>query len=43
MPYTRDRKQQTRKRIVESAASPVQQEGFADVTIGEIMTAAGLR
>jgi len=42
MPYPQDHKQQTRNRIVRSAASLFNRRGFAEVTIGEIMTAAGL-
>jgi AcrR family transcriptional regulator len=42
MPYTAEHKQQTRKRIVQSARRLFNRNGFADVTIGEIMGAAGL-
>jgi TetR/AcrR family transcriptional repressor of nem operon len=42
MPYAPDHKQQTRKRIVGSAARLFNRRGFAGVTIDEIMTAAGL-
>jgi len=42
MPYTPDQKQQTRKRIVRSATRLFNRRGFTEVTIGEIMTVAGL-
>src|SRR5262249_50148382 len=42
MPYAPDHKQQTRKRIVRSAAHLFNRRGFAEVTIGEVMTVAGL-
>lgn len=42
MPYTPEHKQQTRERIVGAAARLFNRRGFAEVTIGEIMTAAGL-
>jgi TetR/AcrR family transcriptional regulator, transcriptional repressor for nem operon len=42
MPYKPDHKQQTRARIVKTAVRLFNRKGFADVTIGEIMTAAGL-
>jgi len=42
MPYAPDHKQQTRKRIVRSAARLFNRRGFTEVTIGEIMTVAGL-
>jgi TetR/AcrR family transcriptional regulator, transcriptional repressor for nem operon len=42
MPYTPQRKQQTRERIVRSARRLFNRRGFAEVTIDEIMTAAGL-
>ena len=42
MPYTAEHKQETRKRIVQSARRLFNRNGFADVTIGEIMGAAGL-
>jgi TetR/AcrR family transcriptional regulator, transcriptional repressor for nem operon len=42
MPYTAEHKQQTRKRIVQSARRLFNRNGFSDVTIGEIMGAAGL-
>lgn len=42
MPYTPEHKQQTRERIVEAAARLFNRRGFAEVAIGEIMSAAGL-
>jgi TetR/AcrR family transcriptional repressor of nem operon len=42
MPYAPEHKQQTRERIVGAAARLFNRGGFAEVTIGEIMTAAGL-
>ncbi len=42
MPYTPEHKQQTRERIVGAAARLFNRKGFAEVSIGEIMTAAGL-
>jgi AcrR family transcriptional regulator len=42
MPYTPEHKRATRQRIVASAARLFNRKGFAEVTIGEIMTAAGL-
>jgi TetR/AcrR family transcriptional repressor of nem operon len=42
MPYTPEQKQRTRERIVEAAARLFNRKGFAEVSIGEIMTAAGL-
>jgi len=42
MPRAPEHKQQTRKRIIGSAARLFNRKGFAEVTIGEIMTAAGL-
>lgn len=42
MPYTPEHKQQTRERIVRAAARLFNRRGFAEVSIGEIMTAAGL-
>ena len=41
MPYTPDHKRRTRQRIVGAAARLFNRKGF-EVTIGEIMTAAGL-
>jgi TetR/AcrR family transcriptional repressor of nem operon len=42
MPYAPEHKQKTRERIVEAAARLFNRKGFAEVTIGEFMTAAGL-
>jgi AcrR family transcriptional regulator len=42
MPYSLEHKQETRKRIVQSARRLFNRNGFAAVTIGEIMGAAGL-
>ena len=42
MPYAPDHKQETRRKIVSAAARLFNRRGFAEVTIGEIMTAAGL-
>jgi AcrR family transcriptional regulator len=42
MPYTPQRKQETRERILRSARRLFNRKGFAEVTIDEIMTAAGL-
>ena len=42
MPYSPDHKQETRTRIVRSAARLFNTRGFAEVTIGEIITVAGL-
>jgi hypothetical protein len=41
MPYMPEHKQQTRERIVEAAGRLFNRRGFAEVTIGEIMSAAG--
>ena len=42
MPYAPEHKQATRQRIVSSAARLFNRRGFAEVTIDEIMSAAGL-
>ena len=42
MPYTAEHKQQTRTRIIKSARRLFNENGFADVTIGAIMSDAGL-
>lgn len=42
MPYSPEHKQTTRQRILVSAARLFNRNGFSEVTIGEIMTAAGL-
>ena len=42
MPYTAKHKQGTRRRILESARRLFNSKGFAEVSIGEIMTNAGL-
>ena len=42
MPYSTEHKQETRQRILRSAARLFSRKGFAEVTIGEIMTGAGL-
>lgn len=42
MPYTAEHKQETRKRIVVSARRLFNRNGFADVTIADIMSEAGL-
>ena len=42
MPYTAEHKQETRTRIIKSARRLFNRNGFADVTIGEIMSEAGL-
>jgi AcrR family transcriptional regulator len=42
MPYTEQHKQETRARIVASARRLFNRNGFAEVTIAEIMGAAGL-
>src|SRR5436190_8446402 len=42
MPYTEMHKQETRKRIIQSARRLFNRNGFADVSIDEIMGAAGL-
>ncbi len=42
MPYTPEHKRRTRQRIVGAAARLFNRRGFAEVTIGEIMAAAGL-
>jgi TetR/AcrR family transcriptional repressor of nem operon len=42
MPYTEEHKQETRKRIIQSARRLFNRNGFADVSIDEIMGAAGL-
>jgi len=42
MPYSAEHKQQTRTRIIKSARRLFNRNGFADVTIGEIMSDAGL-
>ena len=42
MPYTAEHKQETRTRIIKSARRLFNRNGFADVTIGEIMSDAGL-
>jgi TetR/AcrR family transcriptional repressor of nem operon len=42
MPYTAEHKQETRTRIIQSARRLFNRNGFADVTIDEIMDDAGL-
>jgi AcrR family transcriptional regulator len=42
MPYTPQHKQETRARILRSARRLFNRKGFAEVTIDEVMTAAGL-
>jgi AcrR family transcriptional regulator len=42
MPYSQEHKQDTRKRIVQSARRLFNRNGFAEVTIGDIMAGAGL-
>jgi AcrR family transcriptional regulator len=42
MPYSPEHKEDTRQRILKNAARLFNRKGFAEVTIGEIMTAAGL-
>jgi TetR/AcrR family transcriptional regulator, transcriptional repressor for nem operon len=42
MPYSAEHKQGTRQKILTSAARLFNRKGFSEVTIGEIMTAAGL-
>jgi TetR/AcrR family transcriptional repressor of nem operon len=42
MPHAPEHKEETRQRILKSAARLFNRKGFADVTIDEIMTAAGL-
>ena len=42
MPYSADHKAETRKRIVESARKLFNRRGFSEVSIDEIMGAAGL-
>lgn len=42
MPYSAEHKQDTRQRILRSAARLFNRKGFAEVTIAEIMAAAGL-
>jgi TetR/AcrR family transcriptional regulator, transcriptional repressor for nem operon len=42
MPYPPEHKEETRQRILQIAARLFNQKGFADVTIDEIMTEAGL-
>lgn len=42
MPYSLEHKQETRKRIVQSARRLFNRNGFAEVTISEIMGEAGL-
>lgn len=42
MPYTAEHKQETRRRIIQSARRLFNRNGFAQVTIGEIMSDAGL-
>ena len=42
MPYTAEHKQETRTRIIKSARRLFNRNGFADVSIGEIMGEAGL-
>src|ERR1043165_1706109 len=42
MPYSAEHKESTRQRIVTSAARLFNRKGFSEVTICEIMTAAGL-
>ena len=42
MPYSPERKDETRRKIIRSAARLFNRRGFSDVTIDEIMGAAGL-
>jgi AcrR family transcriptional regulator len=42
MPYSPNHKQDTRRRILRSAARLFNRRGFSEATIDEIMTAAGL-
>jgi TetR/AcrR family transcriptional regulator, transcriptional repressor for nem operon len=42
MPYSAQHKESTRQRIITSAARLFNRKGFSEVTISEIMTAAGL-
>jgi TetR/AcrR family transcriptional repressor of nem operon len=42
MPYTPEHKERTRERILESARCVFNRKGFAEATIGEIMSEAGL-
>lgn len=42
MPWPKDHKQQTRKRIIESAAAAFRARGIAGVRVEDVMTAAGL-
>lgn len=42
MPYTAEHKQATRNRIVEAARALFNRKGYSNVTLGEIMDAAGL-
>jgi TetR/AcrR family transcriptional regulator, transcriptional repressor for nem operon len=42
MPYTKEHKQKTRARIVESARRLFNRDGFGDVSIDDIMAEAGL-
>lgn len=42
MPYSAEHKQETRQKILKAAARLFNRKGFAEVTIGEIMRAAGL-
>jgi TetR/AcrR family transcriptional repressor of nem operon len=42
MPYAPDHKQETRERIISTARRLFNRKGFAEVTIDEIMTEAGL-
>jgi TetR/AcrR family transcriptional repressor of nem operon len=42
VPYTPEHKRRTRQRIVGAATRLFNRKGFAEVSIGEIMTAAGL-
>ena len=42
MPYTAEHKHETRTRIIKSARRLFNRNGFAEVTIGEIMSDAGL-
>jgi AcrR family transcriptional regulator len=42
MPYSQEHKQETRKRIVQSARRLFNRNGFAEVTIADIMGEAGL-
>ena len=42
MPYAPEHKEETRRKIVDAAARLFNRKGFAEVTIDDIMTAAGL-